>query len=116
MFKKSVEKVIEEGLQSLNERVRDIRREQASAEEAVARCKAEIQNLTELAKEVNDKLFDRYTSVSAVTLLKRHAWSAPATLDLGDGMQPLRPVMGQEHLPPGKYRAIVLFERLEAIE
>lgn len=112
MFQKSIEAIIAQGVKDLEAVVESTRQAADDAKIRVSQCQSEIQSLVNLAGQVPEKVFDRYSNVLVATI-QEHAENPNglyAELRLGTGMAQLRGLMGDESLKRGKYRVIVLLE------
>lgn len=115
MFQKSVEAIIAQGVKDLEASKRSIQTAVEGAGIKISQCQSEIQSLVTLAKQVPEKVFDRYSNILVGTT--HHRESSPSglyaelRLSCGEGTS-LQGLMGPEDLKPGKYRVIVLLERI----
>lgn len=112
MFQKSIEAVIAQGVKDLEAMAKQARQAGDEARIRVSQCQSEVQSLVNLAKQVPEKVFDRYSNVLVGTIDQRgqspsgmYAWLRLSTSDAQ-----LQGLMGPEDLKPGKYRVIVLLE------
>lgn len=119
MFKESIQSVIAAGTKHLEDLQRGCDEKSKEAAATVAKAKSEIAGLVTLAKEVPEKVFDRYSNV-LVTELRLPFYNggsnpSPHSFELTiDGMERVRlnGILGDTALKNGKYRAIVLLERV----
>jgi hypothetical protein len=114
MFQKTIESIISEGVKGLEALKKAAADKGAEAAAQVQRCQSEIQSLVNLGKQVPDKVFDRYGHVLIGTFEQYNQSSSGlyAVLQIGQSQTQLKGLMGSEDLKPGKYRAIVLLEKL----
>ena len=111
MFQKSIESIIAQGVKDLEAVVKQTRQAADDAKTKVSQCQSEIQSLVTLAKQVPEKVFDRYSQVMTGTLLLGSEYNQTYSfLRLNDAETSLRGIMGDEKVRPGKYRVIVLLE------
>lgn len=112
MFQKSIEAIIADGVKHLEDLKGRVADSVVDAQEKIQRCQSEIQSLVTLAKQVPEKVFDRYSNVLVATIQEHHENpnGLYAELRLGTGMAQLHGLMGNESLKRGKYRVIVLLE------
>jgi hypothetical protein len=111
VFQKSIEAIIAQGVKDLEAVVKQTRQEADDAKIRVSQCQSEIQSLVNLAKQVPDKVFDRYSSVLVGTIAQQaSSICLYASLRLNTVEAELRGLMGPEDIKPGKYRVIVLLE------
>jgi len=113
MFQKSIEAIIAQGVKDLEAVVKSTRQAADEAKIKVSQCQSEIQSLINLAKQVPEKVFDRYSHVMVGTLEETYHTvpeGLSAYLRYGSGEAQLRGIMGNEKLKAGKYRLIVLVE------
>lgn len=114
MFQKSIEAIIAQGVRGLEALKKEAAATATEAQEQVQRCQSEIQTLVNLGKQVPEKVFDRYGCVLIGTF--DHYNQSPsgmyASLRMSNSEVQLRGLMGPEDLKPGKYRAIVLLEKI----
>lgn len=115
MFKKSIEAIIEAGLKEMEDKKQGIEGYARSAGEIIVRCESELRTLVQLAKDVPEKIFDRYSSVmvSSVEVHSNDSCSPRIQFGYARGPFELRGLMGEEQIKPGKYRVVVLLEKLE---
>ena len=115
MFKKSIEAIIADGMKKLKERSASLEGETRRAQEEVVRCAGEIQTLVTLAKQVPEKIFDRYSNVMVATAEIVPNDSPRHWIQLGHARGPfdLRGFMGDDTIKPGKYRVVVLLEPID---
>lgn len=112
MFKKSIEAIIAEGQKNLQELVRQTEVSALRAKDEIKRCSDEISGLVALAKEVPEKVFERYSTV--LTAVGQIHGMAPGyhTVRISGSDLQLRGLMGDESVKPGNYRILVLVEPL----
>jgi hypothetical protein len=112
MFKKSIEAIIAQGVKDLEAVVKQTRQAADDAKIRVSQCQSEIQTLVNLANQVPEKVFDRYSNVLVGTIDQQASSSMGlyARLRLNTGETDLRGFMGPEDVKSGKYRVIVLLE------
>jgi hypothetical protein len=111
LFQKSIEAIIAQGVQDLEYTQKSIQQASDEAKVKVSQCQSEIQALVTLSKQVPDKVFDRYSNVLVGTIEQYVEPSELyATMRLASGETQLRGLMGNEKIPKGKYRVIVLLE------
>lgn len=114
MFQKTIEAIISEGVKGLEALKRQAAEKAVEAQAHVQRCQSEIQSLVNLGKQVPEKVFDRYGHVLVGTF--EHCNKSPAglyaVLRTSQAETQLRGLMGSEDIGPGRYRAIVLLEKL----
>lgn len=114
MFQKTIEAIISEGVKGLEALKKQAVDKGIEAAAHVQRCQSEIQSLVNLGKQVPEKVFDRYGHVLIGTI--EQYGNSPVGLDAilqtSFGHTNLRGLMGSEDLKPGKYRVIVLLEKL----
>ena len=114
MFQKSIEAIIAQGVKGLEGLKKEINGCVVEAQEQVQRSQSEIQSLVNLAKQVPEKVFDRYSHVLISTTLQTGGQSAPfyGEIRIAESGGQLRGLMGNESIKAGKYRVIVLLEPL----
>lgn len=114
MFKKSIEAIIAQGLLDLDGKVAMIISLAEEAKKEVELRKNEMTALVQLAKDIPEKIFDRYSGVMVATVdLPKHQCHNPR-ISLVYGMErPLTGLMGPNELAPGTYRAIVLWVKVQ---
>lgn len=112
MFQKSIEAAIADGIKGLEFLKKQVEGTAVEAKAQVARCQSEIQSLVSLAKQVPEKVFDRYSNVLVGTIEEytENRSNLYAELRLNSGQTQLRGLMGDEKVKCGKYRVIVLLE------
>ena len=112
MFQKSIEAIIAQGIKDLEAVVKSTRQAADDAKVKVSQCQSEIQSLVNLAKQVPEKVFDRYSNVLVGTVQEyaENQSGLYAEFRLGTGMAHLQGLMGNDSLKRGKYRVIVLLE------
>lgn len=112
MFQKSIEAIIAQGVKDLEAVVKSTRQAADDAKVRVSQCQSEIQSLVNLAKQVPEKVFDRYSNVLVGTIEEYSDSLNSFNCDfrLGSNWTQLRGVMGNESLKRGKYRVITLLE------
>ena len=112
MFQKSIESIISQGVKDLEAVVRQTRQAADDAKIKVSQCQSEIQSLVTLAKQVPEKVFDRYSNVLVGTIEEHVEGSSDlyAEFHINSGRTGLRGIMGNEKFKRGKYRVIVLLE------
>ena len=112
MFQKSIEAVIAQGVKDLEAVVKQTRQAADDAKVRVSQCQSEIQSLVNLAKQVPEKVFDRYSNVLVGTIEEHCEGSSDlyAEFRINSGQTSLRGIMGNEKFKKGKYRVIVLLE------
>lgn len=113
MFQKSVEAVIAQGVRDLEALTKQARQAADEARIRVSQCQSEIQSLVNLAKQVPEKVFDRYSNLLVGTIEQMHAdGSSPicSEIRVEHSSTMLRGLMGDEKIKKGKYRVIVLLE------
>lgn len=115
MFKKSIEAIVSRGHQDLSDQVERISFLAREAQKEVENCRGEVAALVQLAKDVPEKTFDRYSSVMVSSVEVAPNDSSYPRIQFGHARGPfdLRGLMGDEQIKPGKYRVVVLLERLE---
>lgn len=113
MFQKAIEAVIEDGKKSLQAMADSVERLSAEAKKEIDRRSVEIEGLVTLAKDVPEKVFDRYSNVmvSVVEVVYPEAHYTKE-IRIGGAQAQLQGIMGDEDLKIGKYRVIVLLEPL----
>lgn len=115
MFKKAIEAVVKDGIEELRQMEENSKRAIERAAEIVATRKSEIEALVVLAKEVPEKVFDRYSNI-LICEFPLHSQNAGRMGDIGlrlNGYHAcLHGIMGPDDFKPGKYRAVVLLERM----
>ena len=112
MFQKSIEAVIAKGVSDLEAVVKQTRQASDDAKVRVSQCQSEIQSLVTLAKQVPEKVFDRYSNVLVGTI-EQHGESSgdiSAELRINFSQTNLCGIMGDGKFKRGKYRVIVLLE------
>lgn len=110
MFKKSIEAIIEDGKKHLESLASGVETNAFLAKREIARCSDEISGLVQLAKDVPEKIFDRYSTVlTAIGEIYGQSTGYHSIRIGGTDLQ-LRGLMGSESLKPGKYRIVVLVE------
>ena len=114
MFQKSIEAIIAQDVKGLEALKREAAATATEAQEQVQRSQSEIQALVNLGKQVPEKVFDRYGNVLIGTFVQtaRTLGGLYASIRLASVECQLRGLMGSEDIKPGKYRAIVLLEKL----
>lgn len=114
MFQKTIEAIISEGVKGLEALKKGAADKAAEAAAQVQRCQSEIQSLVNLGKQVPEKVFDRYGHVLIGTFehQSQSLSGLYAELRTNQAITQLKGLMGSEDLKPGKYRAIVLLEKL----
>jgi hypothetical protein len=112
VFQKSIEAIIAQGVKDLEGVVKQTRQAADEAKIRVSQCQSEIQSLVNLAKQVPEKVFDRYSNVLVATIdqYSDQPNGIYAELRLGGNSGQLRGLMGDDSLKKGKYRVIVLLE------
>jgi hypothetical protein len=110
MFQKSIEAIIAQGVKELEGLSVQAAQKAVEAKAAVSRCQSEIQSLVNLAKQVPEKVFDRYSQVLVSTIQIESYSSFCADIMLNGYASNLRGIMGDEKVKAGKYRVIVLLE------
>jgi len=112
VFQKSIEAIIAQGVKDLEAVVKSTRQAADDAKVRVSQCQSEIQSLVNLAKQVPEKVFDRYSNVLVGTIEEYSDSPNSFNCDfrLGSNWIQLRGVMGNESLKRGKYRVITLLE------
>jgi hypothetical protein len=114
MFQKSIEAIIAQGIKDLEAVVKSTRQAADEAKVKVSQCQSEIQSLVNLAKQVPEKVFDRYSNVLVGTV-EQYGQSPSgmyARLQLSHNEAQLHGLMGSQDIKAGKYRVIVLLEPL----
>ena len=83
------------------------------AQDHIARCQSEIQTLVNLAKQVPEKVFDRYSHVlvSSIELYNEDPFFS-GYISVNNCQTQLRGLMGGANVKKGSYRVIVLLEPL----
>lgn len=118
MFRKSIEATIEAGLSRIEELKKTCLSQADEAVRQVERTKQEIAGLVILAKEVPEKVFDRYAHV-LVGGFSIHPQFGGTNLQFtlqGAGIYAsMHGIMGSESLKPGKYRVVTLLERVDDV-
>lgn len=111
MFQKSIEAIIAQGIKGLEGLKKEAAATAVEAQAQVQRCQSEIQSLVTLAKQVPEKVFDRYSNVLVTTVDmnpdENLNW---AEIRINSSAGQLRGLMGNEVVKRGKYRVIVLLE------
>ncbi len=111
MFQKSIETVIAQGVKGLEALKREAAETAVEAQKQVQRCQSEIQALANLAKQVPEKVFDRYSNVMISTMeIQQENPHAFGEIRISGYSGELRGLMGNEIAKKGKYRVIVLLE------
>ena len=111
MFQKSVEAIIAQGVKDLEAVVKQTRQAADDAKIRVSQCQSEIQSLVNLAKQVPDKVFDRYSQIFVSTMdLYNEDPMFNGYVTINNCQGPLRGIMGDEKLKRGRYRIIILME------
>jgi hypothetical protein len=111
MFQKSIEAIIANGVKDLDAVVNRTRQAADDAKIKVSQCQSEIQTLVNLAKNVPEKVFDRYSQVFVSTLeLYNEEPMSQGYVTINNCQGHLRGMMGDERLRKGRYRLIVLME------
>lgn len=109
MFQKSIEAIIAQGVKDLEGLTKQTRQAADEAKIKVSQCQSEIQSLVNLAKQVPEKVFDRYSSVLVSTIEVHHP-QPYAEIRIATSAVVLRGLMGDEVVKGGRYRVIVLLE------
>jgi hypothetical protein len=114
VFQKSIEAIIAQGVRDLEAVVKSTRQAADDAKIRVSQCQSEIQSLVNLAKQVPDKVFDRYSNVLVGTLENHYEglYGMGASIMLSSSQARLQGLMGPEDLKKGKYHVIVLLEQI----
>lgn len=114
MFQKTIEAIISQGIKGLEALKKEAASTATEAQEQVQRCQSEIQSLVNLGKQVPEKVFDRYGHVLIGTFEhdRQSSEGLYAVLQTHYAQTQLKGLMGSEDLKPGKYRAIVLLEKI----
>jgi hypothetical protein len=114
MFQKSIEAIIAQGVKDLEAVVKQTRQAADDAKIRVSQCQSEIQSLVNLAKQVPEKVFDRYSNVLVGTVNQygESPTGLYASIRLSTSEAQLQGLMGSEDLKRGKYRVIVLLEQI----
>jgi hypothetical protein len=112
MFKKSIEAIIADGKRDLEFLSEQAASKALEAKSAVIRCTQEIEAMVQLAKDVPEKVFDRYSHVLVAVgdIYSTGNFGRPTYVDIGGTHLQLRGLMGQEQVKTGKYRVIVMLE------
>jgi hypothetical protein len=113
VFQKSIEAIIAQGVRGLEALKKEAAATAVEAQAQVTRSQSEIQSLVNLAKQVPEKVFDRYCNVLVSTMELYNAdphFSGYVAINNCQGQ--LRGLMGDEKLKQGKYRVTVLLEPL----
>lgn len=112
MFQKSIETIIAQGVKELEALSKQAADKAVEAKAAVSRCQSEVQALVNLAKQVPEKVFDRYSNVLVGTV-QQYGESPSglyASIRISTSDAQLHGLMGPNDLKAGKYRVIVLLE------
>lgn len=114
MFQKSIQAIIDQGVRDLEAVVKQTQQAAIDAKVRVSTCQSEIQSLVTLAKQVPEKVFDRYSNVLVGTIEEYSDSPNGFNCDfrLNNNWIQLRGFMGDERLKRGKYRVVVLLEPL----
>jgi len=111
MFRKNIEAIIADGLKQLEGSADRLAGAAKSARDVVATCSGEIQALVDLARDIPEKVFDRYSSVMVSTIQVHPSPGTYHYVAIGNaGQSQLRGLMGDETIKAGKYRVVVLLE------
>lgn len=120
MLDKAIKAVIESGRQELE---RLLARTAATAREAgeqVERAKADINGLAKMAEDVSAKALERFQGILTTEFV---VYDSPSSenpslvLQVGHGGHHLlRGMLGADKIEHGKYRALVLIERIGPLE
>jgi hypothetical protein len=114
MFQKSIETIIAQGVRDLEALTKQTRQAADEARIKVSQCQSEIQSLVTLAKQVPEKVFDRYSNVLVGTFFVQQfqdeSTQIYCEMRIGSIVTQLRGLMGDEKIKLGKYRVIVLLE------
>jgi hypothetical protein len=113
VFQKSIEAIISQGTKDLENLIKQTRQAGDDARIKVSQCQSEIQSLVNLAKQVPEKVFDRYSNVLVSTVELYNEYTCfDGYVQINGCQAHLRGVMGDEKFKRGKYRVIVLVEPL----
>lgn len=110
MFQKSIESIIAQGVKDLEAVVKQTRQAADDAKIRVSQCQGEIQALVNLAKQVPEKVFDRYSNILTGTFVLQSDYQSSNYVCIGQHQAMLNGLMGDEKMRLGKYRVIVLLE------
>lgn len=113
MFQKSIETIIAQGVRELEGLKKSCEMAAAEAANEVRKRQSEIQTLVNLAKQVPEKVFDRYTSVQVGMININDNYPGSNYITIGSCQAQLAGLMGNEGLKPGRYRVIVLLEPIQ---
>jgi len=118
MFKKAIESVILDGEKRLEELKSTAKNLALQAQEEVDKRKSEIRGLMDLAKNVPENVFGRFETIligqfdvarggeNGFNLGYSELRMGPACVNLAD-------LQGNHSFSEGKYRAVVLFEKIK---
>lgn len=113
MFRKSIEAIIAQGISDLETMKKGLQETVVASQQKIQQCQSEIQSLVNLAKQVPEKVFDRYSNVLVGTVEQIvNPSQLYARLQIASGEVQLHGIMGDEKIKQGKYRVIVLLEPL----
>jgi len=113
MIEKAVKAVIDRGIAELQTLMRSAESASSDAQEVVKRCKDEICSLIKITEDLPKSVFSNYLSVSVSTLrVQNEGRSNGMELSYEGQYAKLTPITGSETLRRGKYRAILLIERV----
>lgn len=111
MLQKSIEAIIAQGVRDMEHQKEVVRGVAEQAKATVSQCQSEISSLVNLAKQVPEKVFDRYTHVLVSTFeMYDEARFSHGYIQINTSQGQLHGIMGDEKIKRGKYRVIVLVE------
>lgn len=111
---KAIEGVVKNGLEALDRVKVDISYRAEQAARVVAEARAEIEGLIRFAEDVPRVMLDRYSVVATGNLqCLEPIPSEEFYLDTYQGRTTVRSVAGEARLQPGKYRVILLIEKVD---
>lgn len=120
MIEKAIKGIVDAGRAELVRLQADVQGVGKRAQAEVARAEAEIAGLIKLAADVNVNTLERFQGllITEFPVYRRENATNPylaLQVDHG-GYHQLRGVVGPELLEPGKYRALLLIERVGPLE
>ena len=120
MIEKAIKGIVDAGSAELIRLQEDVQGVGKRAAAEVARAQAEIAGLIKLAEDVDVKTLERFQGLLTTEFQvyrREHGTNPFFSLQVDNsGHYQLRGVVGPELLEPGKYRALLLIERVGPME
>jgi len=112
MFKEAIERLVANGEARMKDLQCSISNQADEAKREVARVSRDVGAIVKMAHDIPEKAFERFSHIMVTEFQihqLRQAWFA---LRVPEGDFQLRGFLGHESLTEGKYRAVVMLERI----